>query len=424
MASSIISRNPVIRIAITHLVAKRRQTFVAMMGVTFGLAIFIFLGGLITGFQTIFIDKIVNTSANVHLYNGADNTRASLYQQYFPARADWVVVQHQKPKDLKLKIKNSNFIINEIEHDPAVEGVSPFLGGQVIFRSGSVQKAGQIAGVDIRKEDHLFNVSKYMIAGEVLKLETTSNGVILGSGLAEDLGVQVNDLVTLVSQEGISLDLKVVGIHESGLVTVDKSRAFVKLITAQKLLNKEGSYITDINIKVKDIEQAEALAKLYGAKYGYQAHHWKQDNEAAFSVFKVQNMVMYLVIVSILVVSGFGIFNIQMMIIHDKMGDIAILKALGYKDRDVRRIFLAESLVIGVIGGLLGLLLGFILTEIISRIPMNVNSIVSLKYLPFNKEPLFYVVAFVFGLIATGIAGYLPARKAAKIDPVDIIRGK
>jgi len=69
-------------------------------------------------------------------------------------------------------------------------------------------------------------------------------------------------------------------------------------------------------------------------------------------------------------------------------------------------------------------LLGFILTEIISRIPMNVNSIVSLKYLPFNKEPLFYVVAFVFGLIATGIAGYLPARKAAKIDPVDIIRGK
>jgi lipoprotein-releasing system permease protein len=189
-------------------------------------------------------------------------------------------------------------------------------------------------------------------------------------------------------------------------------------------LNVDGAYITDINIKLKDIDKAEVLAAAYTQKFGYKAEDWKSANANIFGVFKIQNLITYLIIISILIVSGFGIFNILMMIIYEKMPDIAILKAIGFRDAEIRRIFLTESLIIGTLGGLLGLLLGFVITHIIGSIPMNIKGFISMEYLKFNSSPLFYIFAFVFAIITTALAGYIPARKAAKIDPIDIIRSK
>ena len=424
MFKKFIQKRPTLRIAFTHLLGKKRQTLVAMMGVTFGIAVFIFQAGLITGFQSLFIDRTINTTAHIHIFSEADKYRKSLIQEFNPSTKEWIIVYGQKPKDEDIKLKKSGLIIADLEHNPEVSDVSPFLGGQAIFRNGTTQKSGRISGIDVVKEDRLFNMQQYMKEGELMKLETSSNGIILGSGLADDLGARVNDVLTVISQNGVSLDLKVVGIHESGLVEIDKSRAFVKLTTAQKLMAVEGSYITDINIKLRNIDKAESLAKEFQKKYGYRAMDWKEANANIFSVFKVQNLVTYLVIISILIVSGFGIFNIQMMIIYEKMGDIAILKAIGYKDKDIRKIFLTESIIIGIIGGVLGLILGYVVTLIVGSIPLNIRGFIAVNYLQFNREPIFFVMAFVFGIMATSIAGFLPARKASKVDPVDIIRGK
>jgi lipoprotein-releasing system permease protein len=395
-----------------------------MLGVTFGIAVFIFQAGLITGFQGTFIDRTVNTTANIHLFNEADKNRKSLLEKWSTDTTLWVVTEGQKPKDINIKIQNAAFIMEDLRKHSNVYGVSPGLNGQVIFKSGVIQQAGRVSGIIVKEEDRIFNLQQYMKEGDLRKLETSSNGIILGVGLAEQLGVQTGNSITVISQEGISLSLKVVGINETGLTEIDKSRGLVRLATAQKLLNRESNFITDINIKLKDISTSEKDAVFFQRRYGYKAEDWKVANANIFSVFKVQNLVTYLVIISILIVSGFGIFNIQMMIIYEKLGDIAILKAVGYKDRDVMRIFLTESLVIGVVGGLLGLGLGFIVTKIIGSIPLNIKGFVSMEYLSFNRDPMFFVLAFVFGLIATSLAGYLPARKASKIDPVNIIRGK
>lgn len=418
------TKSPNIKIALIHLLSKRRQTIVAMLGVTFGIAIFIFQAGLMSGFQTTFIEQTINTTANIRIFNEPDKNRKSILENAGKKENDWIVIRNQKVKDEQPKIKNGYQIIKHLEKHPEVAGVSPFLGSQAIFRLGIAQTSGRVSGVNIEKENLLFDLAENTVQGNILNLQNTPNGLILGIGLAELLGAQLGDNITVVSPKGVELILKVVGIHRSGIVEVDKSRAFVNLRSAQQLLQVDGSYLTDINIKLKNINKAEALSKEFTYRYGYPAQNWKDANANIFGVFKIQNMITGLVIASILVVSGFGIFNILMMIIYEKMQDIAILKAIGYKDRDIRTIFLSESLIIGFFGGILGLLLGFTLQEIVGSIKMDVKGFVAMEHLKFNQSPYFFAFAFVFGMIVTAVAGYMPARKASKIDPVDIIRSK
>ena len=170
-------KTPVIKIALTHLLAKKRQTIVAMLGVTFGIAIFIFQAGLMSGFQAYFIDETVNTTANIRIYNEAEKNRKSILSKLYADENKWVVVQNQKPKDELTKIKNGYQIIAALEKDPHVIGVSPFLGSQAIFKVGIAQIAGRVSGVDIIKENILFDVSKNMRQGNITKLQTIPNGL-------------------------------------------------------------------------------------------------------------------------------------------------------------------------------------------------------------------------------------------------------
>lgn len=419
------SHDPIIKIAVTHLLAKRRQTLVATLGVMFGIMVFIIQAGLITGFQGVFIEQTINTTAHIHIYNEPEKNRPSVLDQLYAGDSlKMIVVNNQKPKEELNKIKNAWQIIDVLEKDPDVEGVSPFIGTQAILRAGIVQYGGRLAGVDIDREDRLFKVSDFMTDGEIDRLKTTNNGVILGSGLASKLAVDMNDNITVIAPNGTTLEMKVVGINKTGLTEVDKSRAYISIRNAQKLLGVDNAYLTDINIKLKNIDKSDELSQKYAERFGYTAEDWKKANANIFGVFKIQNMVTYLIIISILIVSGFGIFNILMMIIYEKMPDIAILKAIGYKDRDIKRLFLMESIFIGVTGGILGLLMGFIFTKILGSIRMNVQGFISMEYLPFNSSPFFYVFALFFALISTALAGYFPARKAAKVDPIDIIRSK
>jgi lipoprotein-releasing system permease protein len=126
----------------------------------------------------------------------------------------------------------------------------------------------------------------------------------------------------------------------------------------------------------------------------------------------------------LLVVAGFGIYNILNMLIYEKMNDIAILKATGFSGRDVQQIFLSQAMIIGIIGGALGLIVGYFISWLISRAPFETEALPTIKTYPVNFDPVFYVIAVCFALVFTFLAGFLPSRKARKIDPVDIIRGQ
>ena len=134
-------------------------------------------------------------------------------------------------------------------------------------------------------------------------------------------------------------------------------------------------------------------------------------------------MITYAVSITLLIVAGFGIYNILNMLIYEKMKDIAILKATGFSGQDVQLIFMSQAMIIGVIGGVFGLFMGFGLSHLIDQVPFETEALPTIKTFPVNFQPWYYVIGITFALISTFIAGYLPSKKAKKIDPVRIIRG-
>lgn len=417
-----LANRPVLRIAMVHLLSKKRQTAVAMLGVMFGITVFIFQAGLITGLQIFMLDKIVNNSPHVHLYNEPEKNPPSILSKIYHEDNQMVVVRNQKQKEIDKKIRNSSGLMEIIKKMPGVIGVAPNVATQAIVKAGVKQIPVTISGVEIEKEDALFNIHKDQIAGDIRRLDIINNGVILGKGVADKLGATIDDIIT-VSTTVSTIDMKVVSITSTGITSIDDNRAMVNLRIAQKLMNRDKLYITDINLKLKNVDKADEMSEDLTRLFGLKAQSWKEANANVFSVFKIQNIATYLVITSILIVAGFGIFNILMMMIYEKMTDIAVLKSIGYKNRDIRNIFMVEAVVIGFTGGLLGLAHGWLASFIASKIEVKLAGLVTLDHLSINFDPMFYLAGFAFALVTTALAGYFPALKASKVDPVDIIRG-
>jgi lipoprotein-releasing system permease protein len=192
----------------------------------------------------------------------------------------------------------------------------------------------------------------------------------------------------------------------------------------QKILSKPNNYVTEIQIKMNDINMAPAVAKEYANLYETDAEDIQTANSQFETGSSVRSIISYSVGITLLIVAGFGIYNILNMMIFEKMDSIAILKATGFSGKDVQVIFLMIALSIGVFGGLMGLVFGLGLSSVIDQIPFNTPSLPTIKTYPINYNPIFFMIGIVFSLITTFLAGWFPSRKASKVDPVVIIRGK
>jgi len=175
---------------------------------------------------------------------------------------------------------------------------------------------------------------------------------------------------------------------------------------------------------LKDRQLAKKTAAEWQSKFTYKAEDWETANSTFLTGVIIRNIITYAVSFTLLIVAGFGIYNILNMTIYNKMKDIAILKAMGFAGSDVKNIFMVQSLVIGLVGSVAGLVIGYTLSLLISKAPFDGGDIISLDHFPVNFDPKYYVIGVVFGVTTTAVAGYMPSRKASKIDPIEILRGQ
>jgi lipoprotein-releasing system permease protein len=411
-------------IAKSLLLARWRQSLVAAIGVTFSITMFIALLGFMNGLNDLLDGLILNRTPHVRLFNDIKPNPNQPINLSSDFRDGHNFIQSIKSSGGRLEIHNGGAILSALKVDPRVLGISPKISAPVLYNSGTIDITGAVSGIDVIAESELFFFKDYVREGDPLDLKNVSNSIVLGKGVAEKLLAEIGDVVQVTTSKGDRLPLKVVGIFQSGIADFDKVQSFASIATVQKLLGKPNTYVTDIQIKLKDLSSAPLVAKEYARTFQADA----EDIQTANSQFEtgsfIRTLISYTVGIVLLIVAGFGIYNILNMMIYEKMDTIAILKATGFSGSDVRKIFLGIALSIGLLGGLLGLLLGFSLSLIIDQIPFNTAALPTITTYPVNYNPKFYIIGIVFSLVTTYFAGFFPARKASKIDPVIIIRGK
>ncbi len=412
------------QVAISLLLAKWRQTLVAAIGVTFGITFFITLLSFMSGLNDLLDGLIGNRTPHVRLYNEVqpnDKQPISLHPDH---QNDYHFIRSIKPRNKLARIYNYSAITQTLEKDPRILGLAPKTTTQVFYNVGTVDIAGVIYGIDVEQEAKLFMFADYVTQGNFMDLKNVSNSIILGKSLAEKMMVNIGDIIQLTTGKGQQVKLKVVGFFESGLMDFDKTQGYVYINTAQKILGVSNNEITDLQIKLKDITQAPILAKEFAQTFELNAIDIQTANSQFETGGRVRSIISYAVGITLLIVAGFGIYNILNMMIYEKIDSIAILKATGFSSQDVNLIFVMIALSIGIFGGFVGLIGGLSLSYIIDHIPFNTPALPTIKTYPINYNPKFYLIGTIFSLITTYLAGYLPARKASKIDPVVIIRGK
>lgn len=411
-------------IAKSLLLARWKQTLVAAIGVTFSITMFIALLSFMSGLNDMLDGLILNRTPHIRLYNEIKPNQHQPINQQKDYKSSYNFISSVKSGNNRQELYNSGAILKALETDSRVLGYAPKITSQVFFNAGTNDITGVINGIDVEAESRLFHFKDYVTSGTATDISKISNSIILGKGMADKLLANIGDVIQLTTSRGERFPLKVVGFFQSGLMEFDKVQSYASINTVQKIMGKPASYITDIQVKLIDIKLAPATAKEFSKLFQVDA----EDIQTANSQFEtgtfIRTLISYAVGITLLIVAGFGIYNILNMMIYEKMDSIAILKATGFSGSDVKRIFLIIALSIGFFGGMAGLLFGYILSAIIDQIPFNTASLPTIKTYPVDYNLFFYIIGASFSLITTYLAGWFPSRKASKIDPVIIIRGK
>ncbi len=414
----------IISIARSLMAARFRQTLVAAIGVTFSITMFVALLGFMNGLNTMLDSLVINRTPHIRLYNDIKPNPDQPVGRVQAFAGSYNMIRSLKPNASRESIYNNEAIMNALRADKRVLGVAPKITSRVFFNVGATDMLGIVNGVDVGEENRLFKFSDYVTAGNFMDLKNVANSVILGKGAADRMLAEIGDVVQATTSQGSRVQLKVVGYFQSGLGDLDNVQCYASIGTVQKMTGQTASYITDIQVKLHHIEIAPALAKEYSAVFGVDADDIQTVNAQFETGTGVRSMISYAVGITLLIVSGFGIYNILNMMIYEKMDTIAILKATGFSGGDVNRIFTTIAVSIGIVGGAAGILLGFLACLGIERIPFETEALPTIKTFPVDFNPKYYLIAGVFSLVTTYFAGFFPARKASAVDPVDIIRGK
>lgn len=400
-------------IAFTHILTRKKQTLVAAMGVTIGIALYIFSNSIVSGFGAYSRGEMFKSVPHLRVYN-----KDKISQPLFNSPNKIVVIKNPKITTLSNNIINPFSLLADIRSQPYITFSAPQVNVDMFYINGKSQLKGVSSGVNILEADAMFDIQSTMLAGNLQVLTADLNAIVIGSGVAEKLNVGIDDNITVSSAQGVKKILRIAGIFSSGNQALDESKSYLHISTAQQLVQQNSNYVTDIYASITNPDEAEIYAAQLQEITAYEVEDWKEANADQLAQDNMLGTMTPLISCCIMLVAAFGIYNILNMTITQKMNDIAILKANGFKGKDIVQIFVSEAFIMGFIGTFLGLSIGFTLVSVMQTVYIGPP----IGYFPIFHDPKVYLTGALFGLSVSLGAGYFPARKASKIDPVEIFR--
>lgn len=391
----------------------------SMLGIVLGVAFFLAISALMRGSEADFIQRMIDSAPHITVSDEYRHPPRQPAQLHF---ADAALTLHGlEPKTETRGIRGYKQKLEWIAALPGVR-VAPVLTGQAIITSAGRERGVTMNGVVPRLMRGVSDIDDKMVEGTLEDLAANPNGIIIGRKLAEKLFLRRGDNLTLAAPSGLVRTLKIIGLFETGANAIDEGHAYVLLKRAQTILGRHDR-ANRLVLQLDDPYRARTVAAQIEARVGYRAQSWQEASENILSVLFVRNVIMYTVVSAILVVASFGIFNVISTVVLEKRRDIAILKSMGFRARDLRRIFLAQGLVIGGLGSLAGCLAGLGLMRILAGIQIRPPGMSQAINLPVYWGADQLAIAAGFALLSAVAAAWLPARKAGAVHPVDILRG-
>lgn len=401
-------------VALRYLFTLRKNSFIsvislfAVCGVALGVAALIVVIGVMNGFSTDLRDKILGVNAHV-IVTAYDGT-----------------------------LENYHHLTDRIEKISGVTGVTPFIYSEVMLSSSGGVKGVVLRGVDSGTAKGVLSLPGDMVSGNVdcLGKESKIPEIVIGNQLAKRLGLIVGDTVNLLSPSGTRTAagftpkvrmFKVGGIFRTGMYEYDSSLAYISNVSAQKLLGFKRDFVSGLEIRLADVYAVDKIGKLLDkelAGYPVQVRNWQEMNANLFAALKLEKTAMFIILAMIVMVGSFSIITTLVMLVMQKTKDIAVLMSMGATSGSIRRIFMLQGTLIGLIGTSIGYLIGVPVALLLKKyqfikLPSNVYPV---DYLPIRMDWMDLTIIGVAAFSLCFLATLYPARQAAALEPAQALR--
>lgn len=406
-------------IAIKHILARKRQSFVSLLGIIIGVAFFLAISSLMQGSQNDFIERLIDNTPHITVHDEYRSAKEQPVQKLYKDKV--IELRSLQPLPETRGIRGYKQVVEDLKQRQGVR-VSATLTGNAILNYAGRDNAILLNGMIPADMKDLTTIEENMKVGSVDDLIANRNGIIVGAELVRRLMLETGDNITLATSTGQVRTFKIVGIFQTGSLGYDDQHAFTDIKRVQAMMNKSNRANT-IVIKMDDSSKAREVAAEIEARIGYKSVSWQEASEDIMSTLAVRNFIMYTVVGAVVLVAAFGIYNIIFTIIMEKQKDIAILKSMGFRANDIKKIFIIQGCILGLAGCAFGLPLGSMLMFGLSLITFNPPGVSEPISMPIDWSAPQFIIAGLFAFGSAVIASYLPAKKGAKVLPVDILRG-
>ncbi len=408
-----------------HLAFKRKQTVLVIAGVAVGAMVMVLTFAITNGIIYEIKSKIIEVSPLItvkgekvipkrHLLFGNDNYNSeSLY-----------VIKSRIAPDNKNEIKPYMQVVSVLDNIKDIDAVSPYVYTRGVLRLRTLTEPCFIKGIIPEREKNIANLSRKIETGSLEELAYTPNGILAGNGLADKLKAKYHDIIRLIGENGQVYNLILVGTFSTGFSAVDDHNIFINLKFAQNIKGYPDNIVTAIGIHTKTLDEIDPLAKLISRITGYKTETWEQANANLIDLFERNNNITLFLVIFVFIVAGFGIANVLITIVLQKRQDIAIMKSFGLSKRSIEMIFILEGLILGLVGTVIGETAGYYLANFISTLPISFGkgAVVRSDHLVTYQTAFSFIITAFFSIAVSIAAGWSPARRAAKANPVDVIR--
>ncbi len=394
------------KIAMRYLTASKAQTSLLIAGVAVGVFVFIFMSTLIGGLAVFLVQRTVGDISHVTIEAPARDPGLLL-----PDTIEVLMVEQRATNQREL-LRTADAFMPIIAAMPGIASTSQQIVGNGFLVRGQSSAAVGVTGIEPGKLSAIANIEKRLIAGGT---ELSNSTVIIGSKLADNLGVGIGQVVRMQSDRGNERPLVVGGIFELGLDALDSRTAFVSLSTARILFEIEQG-ISRIEIKLDDLNQADVFARRIAADTGLKATPWTEGNAQLLDGLRAQGSSGDLIKAFALVTIVIGVASALLLSTYRRRPEIGIMRAMGASRLFVVFVFVTQGALIGIIGGLIGAILGYAALS-----PFPVPELAPPGGLPVDVRQGAYGLAIALTAIGAIMASILPARAAARVDPVSVI---